>query len=115
MFLPSRNPSRKTTELFDETVARPSQALKKSKKQSEEQSVPAVTLGQASQHVVSKATLISSKKQTGSLSGNSPKTNFSSVGNGQPDKASRKVAAGGLSTVSAKQETGLKLQKAIFQ
>ena len=44
---PSRKPSRKTTELFDETVARPSQALKKSKKQSEEQSVPAVTLGQA--------------------------------------------------------------------
>ena len=109
---PSREANRKTTDLFEETVARPSQALKKSKKQSEEQSAPTVTLGQASQHVVSKATLKSSKKQTGSLSGNSPKTNFSSVGNGQADKASRKVAAGDLSTVSAKQETGLKLQKA---
>ncbi|SVB21314.1 uncharacterized protein METZ01_LOCUS174168, partial [marine metagenome] len=108
---PSRKPNRKTTELFDETVARSSQVLKKSKKQSEEQSVPAVTLGQASQQVDSKAKLISLKKQTGSLLGSLPKTNFSSIGKGQADKASPKVAAGGLSTVSTKQETGLKLQK----
>ena len=46
---PSREVNRKATDLFEETVARPSQALKKSKKQSEEQSVPAVTLGQAKQ------------------------------------------------------------------
>ncbi len=109
---PSRKPNKKTTKLFDETVAPPSQALKKPKKQPEEQSVPAVTLGQASQQVASKAKLITPKKQTGSLLGSLGKANTSSVEKGQAEKASRKVAAGGLSTVNAKPEAGLMLRKA---
>ena len=108
---PSKRPGNTTAKLFGEIVTRASQALNKSKKQSKDHSVEAVAL-QALQQVVSKATLISSKKQTGNLLGNSPKTNLSSVAKGQTEKASRKVTAGGLSTVNSKQVAGLKLQKA---
>ena len=108
---PSKRPGNTTAKLFGEIVTRASQALNKSKKQSKDHSVEAVAL-QALQQVVSKATLIFSKKQTGNLLGNSPKTNLSSVAKGQTEKASRKVTAGGLSTVNSKQVAGLKLQKA---
>ena len=108
---PSKRPGNTTAKLFGEIVTRASQALNKSKKQSKDHSVEAVAI-QALQQVVSKATLIFSKKQTGNLLGNSPKTNLSSVAKGQTEKASRKVTAGGLSTVNSKQVAGLKLQKA---
>ena len=108
---PSKRPGNTTAKLFGEIVTRASQALNKSKKQSKDHSVEAVAL-QALQQVVSKATLISSKKQTGNLLGNSPKTNLSSVAKAQTEKASRKVTAGGLSTVNSNQVAGLKLQKA---
>ena len=108
---PSKRPGNTTAKLFGEIVTRASQALNKSKKQSKDHSVETVAL-EALQQVVSKATLISSKKQTGNLLGNSSKTNLSSVAKGQTEKASRKVTAGGLSTVNSKQVAGLKLQKA---
>ncbi len=108
---PSKRPGNTTAKLFGEIVTRANQALNKSKKQSKDHSVETVAL-EALQQVVSKATLISSKKQTGNLLGNSSKTNLSSVAKGQTEKASRKVTAGGLSTVNSKQVAGLKLQKA---
>ena len=93
-----KEPRKALNKLFGDIAARAGQALKKTKKQSKDFSVPAVPLGQALEQAPSKAAVISLKKQAGVVSGNLAKPTLLNVARGQAEKGSRKSTARGSST-----------------
>ncbi len=85
----TKEPRKAINKHFGDIAGRASQALKKSKKQSGDISVPAVPLGQALEQTPAKSASISLKKQSGIMSGNLAKATLVDVARGQAENGSR--------------------------
>ena len=83
-----KEPRKALNKLFGDVAGRAGQALKKTKKQSGDFSVPAVPLAQALEHPPSKVAAISIKKQHGIASGNLAKPTLIDAARGQAEKGS---------------------------
>jgi len=84
-----KEPRKALNKLFGDAAGRASQALKKTKKQSGDFSVPAVPLGQALEQAPSKAAAISIKKQPGIVLSNLAKPKLIDAAKGQAEKGFR--------------------------
>ena len=85
----TKEPRKPINKHFGDIAGRASQALKKSKKQSGDISVPAVPLGQALEQTPTKSAAISLKKQSGIMSGNLAKATLVDVAKGQAENGPR--------------------------